>query len=383
LLIFVLKLRQINTFKEINTFIENALMKFKLFFISLLLSINISAESKEPVLSFFNEMKGADLEVFFRDSSIITTLSQLNAEIRMGILDLTNERASVLKKLNAAGVPVVAWLLLPEKDGYFFHSGNGELAIKRYLAIKKWADEKGIFFAGIGLDLELDMNDIKLAKSDKWKLIRSLPARLYDKTQIEHGLKTYHRLLKIIEDDGYPIESYYASFIKDEIKNGTTSIQQLTKFLDVKVDKEIPMLYTSFMGNPYGIIKVYGIDENLKYMALGSTGGGIDTSMNSMNWEELAHDIRLASKTAEEIHIFSLEGAVWKGYFKNLIGFDYNVPIAEKPEQVKSVESIRNKVMMASTILSYPTILFIGIIFIITLLFYFLFRIIKLIINRI
>jgi hypothetical protein len=342
-----------------------------------------SCFATKPVLSFFNEMKGPELKTFFADPRIIPTLSTLKAEIRMGILDLTPERAEILRELNKAGIPVVAWLLLPEEKGYFFHAGNGEMAIERYKEVKAWADKEGIVFKGIGIDLELDMNDLKAFKANKWKFFLSLPSRLYDKQKITDGHKTYNKLLEIIKKDGYPIESYFVSFIKDETKNGTTSIQQLSGFLDVKVEKEIPMLYTSFIGNAYGILEVNGKDQNLKAVALGSTGGGIDPSMPSLTWEDLSNDLRHAAQFADEIHIFSLEGAVWKGFMPRLIDFDYEAKIEEKPEEIQNVKKMQSNIIMLSNILSHPTLLFIGVFLIFTLIIWLLFKLIKFIYIRV
>jgi hypothetical protein len=315
----------------------------------------------KPVLSFFNELKGPELKTLFADTTLIPTLQQLHAEIRMGMLDLSPERAEVLKKLNDANIPVVAWLLLPEEKGYWFHSGNGDEAIARYKEIKQWADQQGIRFKGIGLDLELDMNDLKLFKASPWALVRKLPARLYDAKSIENGRAVYNQLLQLIREDGYPIESYYASFVKDETEHGTTSIQRLTKFLDVPTEKEIPMLYTSFMGNADGFLKVYALEPHLKYVALGSTGGGVDTTMHTLSWDDLAHDLRMVGPVAVEIHIFSLEGTVKKGFMPRLVNFDYT-PVPEIHEdQVKTVQNIRSNILTISKILSYPTLLFLGI----------------------
>ena len=149
--------------------------------------------------------------------------------------------------------------------------------------------------------------------------------------------------------------------MKDETENGTTSIQRLTKFLDVPTEKEIPMLYTSFMGNADGFLKVYALEPRLKYVALGSTGGGVDTTMHTLSWDELAHDLRMVGSVAEEIHIFSLEGTVKKGFMPRLINFDYT-PVPEIHEdQVKAVQNMRSNILTISKILSYPTLLFLGI----------------------
>lgn len=336
----------------------------------------------QPRISFFNEMKSDALIGLFKDSTLIPTLHQLHAEIRMGILDLTPQRVMVLKSLNKANIPVVAWLLLPEEKGYWFHSGNGDMAIERYKEIKEWAVENQIEFSGIGLDLELDMNDMKMLQSNPLKLLSRLPGRLYDKSEIETGSRKYAELIATIKKDGFKVESYYASFIKDETALQNTSIQQLTKFLDIKTDKEIPMLYSSFMGNADGLLKIYGLDVGLKQVAIGSTGGGVDTTLPILTYEELVHDLNMASKFADEIHIFSLEGCVQHGYLKKLLEYKYNPTNSFDPSQVKSVQKLQKIFKTVSTTLSYPTIFFTSLLLIIILISWLIYLIIKTIIKK-
>ena len=310
-----------------------------------------------PQLSFFNEQHGADLARLFSDSTLIPQLRTLGAEIRMGMLDLSPERVQVLRDLNTAGIPVVAWLLLPEEKGYWFHSGNADEAAARYVEVRDWAVANNIVFSGIGIDLELDMNDITLFQEDKLQLLGKVIRRLYAKSEFEQARTDYRALIERIRNDGFSIESYYVPFIRRESQDGLTALQQATGFMDLETDKDIPMLYTSFMGNPYGTLKVMALDENLKYVALGSTGGGFDPSMPSMTWDDLAYDLRLASRTAEELHIFCLEAAVEKGFLPRLIGFDYNATIPEYPGQVTSVQDLGQNVMRVSSVLSYPTLM--------------------------
>lgn len=145
-------------------------MKKKLYLIILLLSFQkITAQT--PQLSFFNEQDGKALKTLFSDSMLIPTLQKLHAEIRMGILDFSPERVEVTKELNKAGIPVVAWLLLPKEKGYWFHSRNAKDAFARYAEVKNWAAKSGIQFSGIGIDLELDFNDLDLFKNHKINLL--------------------------------------------------------------------------------------------------------------------------------------------------------------------------------------------------------------------
>ena len=326
------------------------------------------AVAQGPRLSFFNEQESRELETLFADSTLIPALKGLGAEVRMGMLDLSPERAGVLRALNKAEIPVVAWLLLPKEQGYWFHSGNAAEAMARYREIRDWARAQGIAFAGIGIDLELDMQDLELFRTHKLKLLARVVGRLYDREDFLRAREDYRMLIEEVRRDGYPIESYYVPFIRYETEEGRTALQQATGFMDLETDKDIPMLYTSFMGNPYGTLKVLAIDEGLKQVAIGSTGGGFDPTLPSMSWDDLAYDLRVASRTAEEIHIFCLEAAVEKGFLPRLAGFDFTAPVAEHPEQVTAVESQVKTVMRISALLSHPTLLMGGLLIVLALL---------------
>ena len=70
---------------------------------------------QKPELTFFTELPADALEALFDDKAVIKHLKNLKANLSLGILDLSDQRANVVKKLNNAGVPVTAWLLLPEE----------------------------------------------------------------------------------------------------------------------------------------------------------------------------------------------------------------------------------------------------------------------------
>jgi hypothetical protein len=358
-------------------------MRPKLFAIVFFILSSSAPYARNPTLSFFNEMEGKDVKALFADTTLIPTLQQLHAQIRIGMVDLTPERAEVVRQLNKAGIPVIAWLLLPKSEGYWFNSRNGDYAIERYKQVKKWADENDLVFKGIGLDMELDYNDVVLLKDHRWKLVGKLISRLYDKASVTVGKEKYQLLINTIRKDGYPVESYYVPFIKFEAQSGRTSLERLTGFLDITTDKDIPMLYSSFMGNAYGMMKVLAIDDHLKYVGIGSTGGGFDTTLPTMTWSDLARDLRLAALTADEIHIFSLEGTLHKGYLKKLIGFDYNIPVIPQPEQVRKIESLKSTVATISTILSYPTLFLLIVLIIFLLVVWGVYRLVKFVIRKI
>jgi hypothetical protein len=339
-------------------------MRLSIFLLFACLTLTVSAA---PRISFFNEMKSPQLVQFFSDTTIIPDLQKLNAGIRMGILDLTPERASVIQRLNRAGIPVVAWLLLPEEEGYWFFSGNGDLAMKRYRDTRKWAVENGLVFKGIGIDLELDMNDVRLMKSHPWNMARKMFARLYSKSSLEEGRRKYAELLATIKADSFMVESYYIPFIRDETASNRTALQQMTGILDITTEREIPMLYSSFMGNPDGLLQVFGKDAHARLVAIGSTGGGVDPTLPSLNYDQLVHDLSEASAFADEVHIFSLEGCVEKGFLSRLTGQSLVPPPVTVTSQVEKVTRLKKNILTISAVLSHPTLFLAGVLLIILL----------------
>ncbi len=60
----------------------------------------------------------------------------LKASVSLGIIDFSQERASVVSRLNQADIPVEAWLLLPKDQGYWFNLDNASQTITRYAGFK-------------------------------------------------------------------------------------------------------------------------------------------------------------------------------------------------------------------------------------------------------
>ena len=92
-------------------------------------------------LTFFCELNAEDLKKLFEDRFVFDDLKTLNAGISLGILDFSSERVNVVRKLNRLGIPVTAWLLLPEEQGYWFNLENYTEATARYQAFKVWSEE--------------------------------------------------------------------------------------------------------------------------------------------------------------------------------------------------------------------------------------------------
>ncbi len=308
----------------------------------------------KPHISFFCELQGKEFNELFTDTTLIRQLIEMKAAIRIGLHDFSPERTQTIQKLNKAGIPVVAWLLLPEEEGYWFNMHNGEKAQNRYDNFKKWTSDNNLIWEGIGIDLEPDMNDAKLALSHPWKFAWKVYKRLYDNKSLIEGKALYSKLVEKMNSDGYIVESYIMSFIYEEREKKTTSVQKLLGIVDIKTEKEIPMSYTSAMGNP-AIIPINHRDH--MPIALGSTGGGVKIEgieLASLSWDELERDLLIASKLTDEIHIFCLETSVQKGFLTKIKNLDFEQKAPDLTIETEKQKKVNFIVRFIIVILNHP-----------------------------
>ena len=89
-----------------------------------------------PLLTFACELDPARLADLFADSAVVDDLLALDARVALMCSDFSDERAGVVRRLNAAGVPVVGIPLLPLAEGYYFTADNADRAARCY---EEWA----------------------------------------------------------------------------------------------------------------------------------------------------------------------------------------------------------------------------------------------------
>lgn len=339
--------------------------RIKMSVVIIFMMLSVPAFAQKPQLSFFTELPSSELKGLFADSLVIAELKALHAEIRMGVLDFSPERVEVVRQLNAEGIPVVAWLLLPKEEGYWFNMGNGPDALLRYEKMQNWTLENGLKWAGIGIDLEPSIDDIVLMTSDPNAAAKKALGRLFDNSKIKNGKEDYQRVIEKIKSDGYHLESYILPFLLDEREAGSQTFQKVTGILDIPVDTEIQMLYSSFYG-PNGVAFIPEYGKGQKAVAIGSTGGGVEIegmaqTPPTMSWEDLERDLIIASKVVDQVHIFCLESSVEKGYLSKIKDIDYSQATADISTNVEGLRSTRKSVQTVLSILDHPILLSIGI----------------------
>ncbi len=87
------------------------------------------------------------------------------------------------------------------------------------------------------------------------------------------------------------MDTYQLPFIVDERRAGSTLLQRLVGVVDVPADREVLMLYSSFL-RPHGAGALCSYGAQARSIALGSTGGGVELpgliEVPPLSWDELA-----------------------------------------------------------------------------------------------
>lgn len=329
----------------------------------------------KPSLTFFTELKSDELARLFNGQLVIDDLKALDAAISLGILDLSDARAEVVKRLNKAGIPVVAWLLLPEEEGYWFNIDNHQAAAARYVAFRSWTLHHNLQWAGIGLDIEPDIKDIRLLQEKKpdHHFLSTLLNRYFDKKRVAQAQKAYQDLVDVIHNDGYWVESYHLPLISEERRARSSVLQRTAGLVDVDTDREVLMLYSSFL-RPNGDAILWSYAPDADAIGVGNTGGGVDiegvADKPPLSWEEFTHDLRLCMMQEKPIHVFCLEGCVKQGYLSKLSSFDWDQPTS-LPIKVKKVRGVRTAITAGLWLLERPWVILISILSLIGLGFLF------------
>ncbi|MEA4812563.1 MAG: hypothetical protein VB108_08345 [Anaerolineaceae bacterium] len=317
----------------------------------------------KPELTFFTELEPKSLTKLFEDRFVLDDLKALNASVSMGLIDLSDERAGVVKRLNKIGVPVIAWLLLPKEQGYWYCLDNYPFAIARYEAFKAWTAAHKLEWAGVGLDIEPDYEEAILFEARNPKVLPKVWKRLQDKKHYEESHLAYMGLVNKIHEDAYPIEAYHSTFVVDDRKASSTVLKRALGLIDVQVDRVVLMLYSSF-NRPYGQAMLQSYASSTDSFGLGVTGGGvvqdgIDT-VAPLSWAEFATDLRIAAGYQKPVHIFSLEGCVQQGFLSRLVTFEWNEPVEEPLLNRALVETGRGALQSLSWILERPFVFMVG-----------------------
>jgi hypothetical protein len=310
---------------------------------------------RPPRLTFACELDSGRLAALFAGSAVVDDLLALGARVALMCSDFSDERAGVVRRLNTAGVPVTGIPLLPLAEGYYFTADNAGLAADCYRQWAAWTRRNGLVWDGVGLDVEPDARFYLQILKNPWGLVPMLAPRLFARARPARSRAAYQELVGRIRADGWQVENYQFPLIADERQAGSALLQRLA-LVDVATDREVWMLYSSFMRalGP-GLIWAYGPEAAA--IEVGTTGGGPDIpgspQMPALSWEELARDLCLARHFCDHILIHSLEGCVWQGFLPRLRSFEW-VGVAGPPHGAGAAAALRTSLRTALWASAHP-----------------------------
>ncbi len=303
-------------------------------------------------LTFFCELPSDKLQTLFADATLIPLLAQHGCGVAMALIDLSPQRAAVIRQLTDAGVPVTAWLVLDEMDGYWLTLDNVQLARDRWRQIRAWRVAQKLQFARVGLDIEAPHDDAVALVETPFLTVARLTWLRRTRREWREALLDLRLLVQEIRVDVAEIETYQFPFIADERAARSTLLQRILGVADMRADREVLMLYRSTLPEPWGAALVDAYGDQAEAIAIGITGGGVAAleeafAPRQLDLASTLHELARARAYTDRLYVFSLEGCVAQGWLIDLLAAEL-----PKPAQVQAVVRTRAGRWLARTLLA-------------------------------
>ena len=311
--------------------------------------VRVTAPAAHPQLNCACQMETPALQMLFSDPEVIRDLRQLNAGVTLSLIDLSPGRAQVVRQLNSAGIPVTAWLALPGEQGYYLNASNAAQAEARFTEFQKWTADWGLRWSGVGLDIEPNLQEFTSVRRAASAAVK----RLFDPNAVTRARIAYSDFISRIESAGYSVETYQFPFIADEREVSSTLLERLFGIVDVRGDRKVLMLYSSFNRTAdSALIWQYG--PSAQRIVVGITAGDPQPGarMGTLSWEELSRDVIVASHFSPVVGIYNLEGCVRRRLLAKLIALDWKQPVIISVDQIRQMIHFRARVQAALWTLS-------------------------------
>lgn len=277
-----------------------------------------------PQLIFACDRQTNELDSLFTPQ-LISDLKELKAGVALSLEDLSPRRAKMVQQLNAAGIPMMAWIVLPKEQGYYVNASNAPQTAARFQEFDKWTTSYGLLWEEVGLDIEPTLNEYATLTGHKGQLIFLVLRRAFDSGRVYRAREEYAALIRQMQSRGYHVQTHQLAFMADERKAHTTLLQRIFGLVNVRGDREVLMLYTNF-ARQVGAALIWQYGPVAQTIAVGSTAFSGDSATDAknlpLNWEELSRDLIVAHHFSSVIGVYSLEGCVRQGFMPMLKAMD-------------------------------------------------------------
>jgi hypothetical protein len=273
----------------------------------------------------------------FADPRVMANLKDLHAGIGVAIPDFSPERAELVRRLNRAGVPVVAGVLMSPEEGYYFNAENATDAPARFAAFDAWSRDQGLRWDAVALDIEPNFAELAALKGEGWRLYTTLLRRAVDGQRMFRARQAYSTLISTMRSRGYLVQTYQMPFLPAERRAHSSLPDRMLGTVDVRGDLEVLMLLTSY-AHPPGAAVIWTLGPEAQAIAIGVTDGDPNANPAPLNWSEFSRDLIVASHFTKVIGVYNLEGCVRQGFLPRLKAMDWSQSVTIPADAVRSAD---------------------------------------------
>jgi hypothetical protein len=308
---------------------------------------NTMGAPDRPQLIFFTELEGDDLLGLLRQPGLLDLLVAERYGVALSVARFDEGRARAARLLNARGVPLIAWLLLPPEAGFAFNLQNYPQAITHYGAFRAWALEHGLDFEAVGLEIEAPPDEDP--RSPRWGL-REAARRLWlagENVLYPSARAAYTEMIGAIRHDGYEVHTFQMPFVADDRRAGTTVVQRALDIMDLPADVDVLMCSSCVpserLDNDLGGALIASYGPSADAIGVGSAGedGDVGEEVVRLPWPALRRDLLLAARHTDTIYLFSLEDCAERGLLDKITALDWDAPARAAPGKRALVRGLR------------------------------------------
>lgn len=305
--------------------------------------VRVSPPAVRPQL-FFACCNGgmAATQTLFADGQVIASLQRLNAGVAIATDDLSPARAQVVQRLNGAGIPVVAWFVVPGEQGYYLNSGNAPQAAARFIEFQQWTARYQLHWSAVGLDIEPDIRGFDDLEHHGMRLAALFLVRYFEFPKMCRARRAYSDLIRGMQSQAYVVQTYQLPLIVAERKAHVTLLERLLGIVDVRGNEEVVMIYTSF-NKTLGPAIIWTLGPDAQKIAIGTTVGGD----HALNWNEFSRDLIVAAHFSSIVGVFNLEGSVQRNYLSRLETMNWRQPTTITSESLAKAHRLHTIVVIA------------------------------------
>ncbi len=292
-------------------------------------SIQVSTQDGKVTPRFY--LRADNLQTFKHyttetlSTEVLESLSANEAELFLAItrkdLKENSESSKVIQKLNEQDIPVHAWLLESQENGYWANDYNFKNFESLYEDVKNWEKQENLHIKTIQLDSEtlIESSPTDFFKESEKKSIFQYLTILknhYKNGPGKKAEKNYENLVNKINETHKSSVAVYPFIIDDQL-DGDTTLQDLfgvSSYPPKNWDEILPMVYRigfyRVLNLDLGSYLVYSYSHSYKSYFGETASIGLarpDALEYKKNYKEMARDaLILESLGYDEATIFSI-----------------------------------------------------------------------------